>query len=150
MPIVTPTVISRPEHVVEFLSDLLKDASSLGLAYVAKYDEPLLPEYPAALVMAGPMQKEIHATHTWLLTLRAEIYVMHARLTTDRATRNYEDLVLATQIVNFLERDLSFGRKIVAGWVESETPGAMPPRVSKGAAIVSTRLLWAGTTEARF
>lgn len=149
MPIVAPALLLRPEDVVEFISGYLSD-SSLPIEYVAKYDEPLLPRYPAVLVMSGRYQKELHATHTWLLTLRAEIYVMHAKMTVDRATRNYEDLVLATQIVSYLERDLSFGRKIIAGWVEDEAPGAMPPRSSKGAAIVSTRLLWAGTTEARF
>lgn len=149
MPIVTSATIERPEDVVEFLSDYLKD-SSLPIEYVAKYDEPLLPKYPAVLVMSGQMQKDLHGTHTWLLTLRAEIYVMHAKMTVSRATRNYEDLVLATQIVNYLERDLTLGRKIIAGWVENETPGAMPPRSAKGAAIVSTRLMWAGTTEARF
>jgi hypothetical protein len=149
MPIVAAPLITRPEHVIEFISDYLAN-SSLPLAYVAKYDEPIIPTYPAALVMSGGFQKEIHATHTWLLTLRAEIYVMHAKMTVDRATRNYEDLVLATQIVEYLERDLTLGGKIIAGWVESETPGAMPPRNAKGSAVVSTRLLWAGTTEARF
>lgn len=148
-PLIMPTNLLRPEDVVEFIANYLKD-SPLPLKYVAKYDEPLLPKYPAVLVMSGGLQKEIHATHTWLLTLRAELYVMHAAMGNGRATRNYEDLVLATQVVNYLERDLKLGRRIIAGWVENETPGAMPPRHEKAAAVISTRLLWAGTNEARF
>lgn len=141
--------ITRPEDVVEFLAGLLDD-SPLPLEYVAKYDEPLLPKYPAALVMSAPLQKEIHGTHTFLLTLRAEIYVMHAKMTEARSTRNREDLKLATQIVAYLENDMSLGRRLVASWVESETPGAMPPRTAKGATVVSTRLAWQGIAETRF
>lgn len=149
MSVLTPiTTITRPEDVIEFLSEYLKE-SSIPFEYVAKYDEPLLPAYPAALVMPGPLTKELHATHTWLLTLRADIYVMHARMTEKRETRSYNDLQLATQVVNYLERDLSLGRRIVAGWVEGEVPGAMP-RAVKGAAVISTQLRWTGTTEARF
>lgn len=141
--------ITRPEDVVEYLAGYLND-SPLPLEYVAKYDEPLLPKYPAALVMSAPLNKEVHGTHTFLLTLRAEIYVMHARMEETRATRNREDLQLATQIVAYLERDMSLGRRLVASWVESETPGAMPPRTAKGASVVSTRLAWQGLAETRF
>lgn len=141
--------ITRPEDVVEYLAGYLND-SPLPLEYVAKYDEPLLPKYPAALVMSAPLNKEVHGTHTFLLTLRAEIYVMHARMEENRATRNREDLQLATQIVAYLERDMSLGRRLVASWVESETPGAMPPRTAKGASVVSTRLAWQGLAETRF
>lgn len=149
MPLLTVTSLVRPEDVVEFLADYLND-SPLPLAYVAKYDEPLIPEYPAVQIMSGPLTKAVHGLHTWLLTLRADIYVMHARMTESRATRNYEDLVLTTQIVSYLERDLKLGKRIIQGFVENETPGAMPPRSEKGAAIVSTRLGWIGTNEARF
>lgn len=143
------TKILRPEDVVECIAALLAD-STIPLEYVAKYDEPLLPRYPAALVMTAPFTKAIHATHTWRLTLRAEIYVMHAEMTKDRATRNYEDLQLATQIVNYLEADMTLGRRLINSFIESETPGAMPARITKGAAVVSTRLGWQGLAESRF
>ena len=139
----------RPEDVVEYLSDYISK-SSLPIAYVAKYNEPLLPEYPAVQVMSGGFKKELHGTHTWLLTLRADIYVMHAKLTVNRATRNLEDLQLATQLVALLETDLTLGQRIIAGWVETETPGAMPPRSQHTEAVISTLLKWQGTQEGRF
>lgn len=141
--------IERPEHVVEAIAAMLEE-STLPLEYIAKYDEPLLPKYPAALVMAAPFKKDIHGTHTWLLTMRAEIYIMHAKMTEKRATRNKEDLQLATRVVAFLELDMSLGQRLIHSFVESEVPGAMPPRTEKGAAVVSTRLAWQGIAEARF
>lgn len=141
--------IERPEHVVEYLAGYLAD-STLPLEYVAKYDEPLLPQYPAALVMSAQFTKEVHGTHTWLLTLRADIYVMHALMTESRATRNLSDLQLATKIVAYLEQDMKLGGRLIHSWVENEIPGAMPPRGEKGAAVVSTRLSWQGIAEARF
>lgn len=148
MPIAQITSILRPEDVVEFLAGYLED-SSIPIEYVAKYDDPLMPKYPAVLIMSAPYTKELHATHTWAITLRAEIYVMHADMSSGRATRNKEDLELATEIVAYLEKDLKLGNRLIHSWVENETPGAMPPR-GKGAAVVSTRLTWQGITEARF
>lgn len=149
MPIVQPSLITRPEDIVEFLADYLK-ASTLPLAYVAKYDEPRMPDYPAVQIIPGPYTKELYGTHTWLLTLRADLFVMHAKMTSSRESRSREDLELATKVVAYVERDLSFGRKIIAGWVTNEQPFSIPPRSEKGAAVISTRLSWAGTTEARF
>ncbi len=142
-------VLNRPEHVVEYLANYLS-RSDIAIAYIAKYDEPLLPEYPAVLVMSSQFTKEYHGTHTWLLTLRAEMYVMHALMTESRATRNLNDLKLATEIVSYIEQDMTLGGRVIHSWVEDEKPGVMPPRGEKGAAVVSTRLSWQGITEARF
>lgn len=149
MPTVTVSPITRPEDLIKFLSDYLVD-STIPVNSVIKYDEALLSDYPAIQIMPGQFQKDLHGTHTWLLTFRVEIFVMHSKMTLSRTTRTEEDLALATQVVAYLERDLSFGGRIIAGFVESETPNAMPPRSNKGAPIISTRLVWAGTTEARF
>jgi hypothetical protein len=143
------STIRRPEDCVEFLAAYI-ELGSLGFEYIAKYDEPLLPVYPAVQIMSGPMQKDLHGTHTWLLTIRAEIFVFHARMTQSRQTRSRDDLLLATKLVDYLERDISMGDKIIAGWVEAEIPGARPPSNNKGAAVISTRLTWSCTNEARF
>lgn len=143
------TNIIRPEDVIEFLAVYL-EVANLGFQYIAKYDEPLLPRYPAVQIMSAPVQKELHGTHTFLLTLRAEIFVFHAKMTESRQTRSREDLELATKVVNYLEGDLSLGNRIIAGWVESETPGARPPTSPKAPPVISTRLSWSGTNEARF
>lgn len=134
---------------MQFLVGYLSD-SNIPVNSVISYDDPLVTGYPAIQVVPGQMQKDLHGTHTWLLTFRVEIFVMHAKMTMSRATRTEEDLKLATQVVQYLEQDLSLGGRIIAGFVESENPGAMPPRANKGAPIISTRLAWAGTTEARF
>lgn len=133
--------------MVEFVADLLED-SEIGFKYVAKYDEQLIPEYPAVQVQPGTTDKMIHGTHTFGLALRCYIYVMHASLDEGKQIRSYEDLVLATQVVNLLENDLSFGGKFINAFVENENFGAMP--IAKDTVVVSTRLHLVGMSQMRF
>ena len=150
MPVVVVDTITRPEHLVEYLADAI-NASDLGFRYVAKYNEHLIPEYPSVMVMGGTYNKEIHGTHTFAVTIRADIYVFHARMTEDYQTRSYEDMLLATNLVNLLEGpNLNLGDRIIAGWVESETPGVSPPRVRKSDVVISTRLSFQAIQETRF
>lgn len=149
-PVVTIDKITRPEHAVEYLADLIK-RSDLPIEGVNKYDEKTVTSYPAVQILSGGYAKELHATHTFLVTVRVDIYLMHAAMSEDRATRNYNDLVLATQLVSLLERDISLGQKVIAGWIEQEQPGTMPPGVlGKNDSVISTRLHWRGTNEVRF
>jgi hypothetical protein len=150
MPVVTtPTTITRPEELVEFLAEYL-DQPSFGFAYIAKYDEKLIPNYPAVHIQAANFDKTLHTTNQFLIGLRAMIHVMHANMNHDRQTRNYEDLVLATQVVNYLEGDMTIGGHVIYGFVENEVPGVLPPRVTKGEAIISTQLSWMGIALRRF
>lgn len=142
-------VFRRPEDVVEFLAAYI-EIGHLGIEYIAKYDEPLLPKYPAVQVMSGGLEKALHGTHTWLLTIRAEIFVFHGKMTESRQTRSRNDLIIATKVVDWLEKDITLQDRVIAGWVENEVPGARPPMTGKGAAIISTRLTWTCTNEARF
>lgn len=149
-PVVTiPDKITRPEELVEFLAQYFA-GSDLPFEYIAKYDEELIPRYPALHIQAAPFDKTLHSTNTFLVALRASIHILHANMMQDRQTRNYEDLVLATQTVDFLESSMTLGGKVIQGWVESETPGVLPPRVTKADAIVSTRLNWIGIQQRRF
>ena len=153
MPVVavTPSNITRPEELIEFLADMFEDAlPTLGFEYVAKYDEKLIPKYPAIHVQAAAFDKQLHSTATFLVGMRAAIHVLHGSLALDRQTRTYEDLRLATKVVDFLEADMTLGEHVIHGFVESEIPGALPPRVTKGEAIISTRLNWFGISERRF
>lgn len=156
----TQTSITRPEELVEALAELVAD-STLSFQYVAKYDEQLIPQYPAVLIQPAQFEKELHATHTFLITLRATIYVLHAKLTVSKQRRSLEDCQLATQLVNLLESDLHLGsyydevdqvtrNRVITGYVESEIPAALPPRSELGDAVVSTRLSWFGINERRF
>lgn len=151
MPVVatTPTLITRPEELVEFLASFFAD-SELGIEYIAKYDEKLIPKYPALHIQAANFDKTLHSTSTFLIGMRAAIHVLHANLMQDRQTRNYEDLRLATKVVDYLESDMTLGEHVIHGFVESEIPGVLPPRVTKGEAIISTRLNWMGINQRRF
>lgn len=151
MPVVTtiPDQITRPEDLVEFLAGYF-EASKLGFQYIAKYDEAMIPKYPALHIQAAPFDKTLHSTNTFLVALRAAIHILHASMMVDRQTRNYEDLVLATQTVDYLESSMTLGGKVIQGWVESEVPGVLPPRVTKSDAVVSTRLNWIGIQQRRF
>lgn len=133
--------------MVEFVADLLED-SDIDFRYVAKYDEQLIPEYPAVQVQPGATDKMLHGTHTFNLALRAYIYVMHSNLDDSKRVRSFEDLALATKVVSLLENDLSFGGRFIAGFVESENFGAMP--IAKDTAVVSTRLHFVAMSQSRF
>jgi hypothetical protein len=150
MPVATtPTTITRPEELVEFLADMFMK-SSLGFGYVAKYDEKLIPKYPAVHIQAANFDKTLHSSSTFLIGMRAAIHVLHGDMMQDRQTRNYEDLRLATKVVDFLEADMTLGMHVIHGFVEGEVPGVLPPRVTKGEAIISTRLNWFGISQRRF
>lgn len=151
MPIVEVNKIFRPEHVVEhFYNDFMENASILGLNYVGKYGERLVPAYPAVVVSSAPMLKEVHGTHTFLMELRCIVFVFHAEMKLTQARRSYEDLALATQIVDFMERNFTLGNRIIFGFVESEVPGAKPARNRSSDVVVSTQLTWMGAAERRF
>jgi hypothetical protein len=103
------------------------------------------------LIMGGQYNKELHGTHTFAVTIRADIYVFHAKMTEDYQTRSYEDMLLATNLVAYLEAvDLTLGNRIIAGWVEGEIPGVSPPRVRKANPVISTRLSFQAIQETRF
>jgi hypothetical protein len=147
--VVTVATISRPEELVEYLAEFIVK-SKLPLEHVGMYDEMLIPGYPAVQVQSGQFTKEHHGTHTWLISMRANIYVMHARMTVDRRTRNKQDLELATELVALLEADMSLGGRVITGFVENELPDSLPLGSDKDDSVVSTRLGWFGIVERRF
>jgi hypothetical protein len=149
MPVATLSEIFRPEHIVEYLAEYIQD-SVLPFEWVSKYDENLIPGYPAVQVQPGPYEKDIHGTHTFLIGMRVFIYVMHAKLTQDKRSRSLDDLMLATELVDLLESDMTLGGRVIHGYVENEVPTALPPRNTRGDIVVSTRLSWHGIVERRF
>lgn len=141
------TVITRPEEAVEMLADILDDnAGLLGLEFVGRYDEKLLPRYPAVVVSGGTLNKEVHGTHTFLTRLRCVLWVYHANANQTHAQRSREDLELATALVALLEDDKTFDNRVVFGYVESETPGVIAARTGRSELIVGTRLVWEAVT----
>lgn len=150
-PVVTQPYYTRPEEMVDhFFKDLENNKGPLGIGYVGTYDEKLIPAYPAVVVSAGALQKELHGTATFAVTLRTFFYIMHAQMTLEHRLRNQEDLELATRISEFIERDMTLGQKIIQGWIESEVPGALSPRSEKGDIVVGTRMQHVALVERRF
>lgn len=157
MPVVAADtgLIYRPEQAVEMIAELLQDnGEQLGIQYVGKYEERLIPRYPSVIVSAGMTEKEVHATHTFAITLRSTIWVYHANLTKTHQQRSLEDLELATAVVALLEDDFTWKEdgveRLVFGFVESEVPGVIAPRSGRGEPVVGTKLEWNGTTQKRW
>lgn len=150
MPLVITDTITRPEQLVEYMASLLQKEEALNLKHVARYDELLTPEYPAVIIQPGQFQKAKHGTGTYMHTLRANLYVCHANLTESKQQRSLQDCILATQVIEVLERDQRFGGRIIDGFVESDLFAPLPPRSQKSSAVVSTRLTWQGRSQSRF
>jgi len=146
MPVIE--LITTPEEAVEMLYDLIREnAGLLGMEYVGQYDENLLPRYPNVVISPGVKTKEVHGTHTFLVTLRCIIWIYHAQLTITHTERSQEDLAFATAIETLIEQDKTFGQRVIFGFVESSTPGIIAARTGKGEGIVGTRLAWECITE---
>jgi hypothetical protein len=153
MPVVVPTtgLITRPEQAVEMVSELLEnEGGNIGIEFIGKYDERLIPRYPAVNVSTAPLTRELHATHTFNVTLRLVLWVYHAKLTQTHKERSEEDLLMVTDLKDLLHSDPTFGERIVFGYVDSETPGVIGPRAGRGDSVVGTRMSWEAVTQERF
>src|SRR5438045_2090086 len=101
-------LFTRPEEVTEyFYRRLLANASYLGLEFVGAYGEIMISGYPAVIINATELDKELHGTHTYLVRLRCELYIYHGSIQLTRAKRSLADLQLATTIVDFMEEDMT-------------------------------------------
>jgi len=153
MPVVVPTtgLITRPEQAVEMLTELIEnEGGSIGIEFIGKYDEKLIPRYPAVNISSAPLTREVHATHTFNVTLRAILWVYHAKLTSTHKERSEDDLLLVTMLKTLLHSDPTFNGRVIFGFVDSETPGVIAPRAGRGDAVVGTRMSWEAITQERF
>ncbi len=149
MPIAVSATILRPEELVEHLSDIIEDEIT-DFKFVSKYDENLIPDYPCVQIQPGDLSRDYHGTHTFMIFLRAFIYVMHDKFTQTKRVRTEEELLLVTKVVDFLNSDITLGGRVIDGFVESEVPAVLPPRTRGGDLVVSTRIGWIGKNEERF
>lgn len=134
----------------DLLVNALTEAGGLDIGYIGVDDEQRLPVYPAVVVSAGARDKELHGTHTYLVTVRCLLWVYHGKLSDSHRQRSDSDLQLVEDIEAALERDLTFGNRIIHGYVENEQPGVHQPKSAKGDLIVGTRMSWMGLTQQRF
>jgi len=147
-------MITTPEELLDYVHDYIDSRKGeLGIAYVAYGEEDLLPEYPAVIVTAEPVNRDLHGTHTFGITLELSIWVLHANLDVSRRQRTREDLLLVTGIRNLLHGNLRLydpdtnEPNVIHAYVSAEVPGTV---VRKSDAIVATRMSYTATTQARF
>ena len=77
------TYFNDPLEVLDYVHDYIDvRAEEIGLAFAGYGEERLIPEYPAILVTAGPVTREIHGTHTFEITFLLEMWVYHAKIPT--------------------------------------------------------------------
>lgn len=146
MPLITNTREAR-DAVVKVLRD---NNEYLQLGFIGKDDERRLPQYPAVVVSAGAKEREIHGTHTYLVRLQCTIWVYHANMNVNHATRSDEDLILTEKIEEVLDRDPTYDGQFIFAAPESIAPGMFQPASSKGSVVIGSRILWTATSQERF
>jgi hypothetical protein len=130
--------ITRPEDVGDALEEiLLTNQLAIGFKYLAKYDDTLIPDYPAIYVAPGSTRTAKHGTHTFLREITTEIYVLHANMDVDRQTRIREDLAIVTRLSEVLDANRKLGDdNVVFSMISGEEPGVM--NLNKNLTVVST------------
>lgn len=148
------TLFNTPEEVLDYLHDLLTlHAEPLGIRFVGYGEERLIPEYPAVLVAAGPVTREIHATHTFQLTMMMELWIYHAKLSESHHVRTRQDLQLVTAVREVLHDNLTCPkddgtRQVIFSYVNAEDPAFI--RRPRNEAVVGSRIEWIATSQERF
>jgi hypothetical protein len=143
-------------QLVDMVGDRLEAQSGpLGLKFVGKYSEKLIPKYPAVIVVPGPRAKNLHGTHTFQVALELHLYVYHANLNATKRERSKEDLQLVARLEEELESDFRWedetgGARVIHGFVASEEPGLLQPSVNKSSVVICTRLTWRAISQRRF
>jgi hypothetical protein len=139
----TAAYFTEPEQVIEYLVNLLEtNQETVGLKFVGWGQERLIPEYPAALVVPGQVQRNWHSTHKWELIFLSEIWIYHAKLSDSHHTRTRDDLRLAMAVKNVVHEDLRLsngaGPQCVMAWINAEDPAFI--RRPPNDAVVGTRM----------
>lgn len=149
MPLAIETYLRTQQELARYMTDFLDEESGeLGLATVKFGSERLIREYPAVLVVPEGIQRTIHGTHTFSLTITCNLWVYHARLDISHSQRSEEDLELTSSITEKLHEDMTLGSRLIFGWVTSENQGFF--NRPKGEAVVGTRMVYEGLSQERF
>lgn len=154
MSAVQTKLFSTPEEVLDYLHDLISfHAEPLGLRFVGYGEERLIPEYPAVLIAAGPVLREVHATHTFQLTMICELWIYHAKLSESHHIRTRQDLELVTRVREVLHDNLTCpadndDKQVIFSYVNAEDPAFI--RRPRNEAVVGTRIEWNAVTQERF
>lgn len=130
----------------DFLYKLIDDnRATLGLRYIARHDEDLIPQYPAILIQTDRTDTGQHATGQFLKQFNIDLWVFHAELSVGRATRSRKDIELATAVRKLIHGNYTLDGHIVFGFINGEFPG-ISARILGSAltSVLTTRLTWMG------
>jgi len=136
----------------DYLVDLLDDnKATLGLAYIAKHDEDLMPQFPAVLVQTDNTVREYHANRQFRVRFYLDLWVFHADMTVGAATRSRKDIELATAIRKLIHTKSDMDGHIIQSFVDGEFPGVTARIIGGNSSIiVTTRLTWQGQNRVQF
>jgi len=148
---------TQSEIAAELVKRIEDEAGALGFEYVGKWDEKLVGRYPAVVVSPVGLEKEVHGTQTFLITIRIMLWIYHADMTETYRSRSDADIELAEALEEFLERpenrtlnDNLGAEQLIFGFIETSVPGVLQPSKERGGPIVGTRLQWHGITQRRW
>jgi hypothetical protein len=136
----------------DFLYDLINDnKATLGLRYIAQHDETLIPEYPALLLQTDRTETVQHATGQFLKQFNVDLWIFHAELSVNRATRSRKDIELATAVRHLIHANYTLDGHIIFGFIGGEFPG-ISARILGAAltSVLTTRLTWMGENRVPF
>jgi len=150
-------MITQTWQMIDLIADRLEAQSGpLGIKYVGKYDEGIIPEYPAVVVLPGPRAKTLHATRTFQVAFEIEMYVYHANLTLTKRERSKADLQLVSRVEAEMETDYRWvdpdngEASVIHGYISQENPGLLQPKARKSRVIICTRMTWIAISQRRF
>lgn len=147
-------VLQSNREVMDWMKDFFTaNAASLGLEYVGYGEENLIPGYPAVVFSSNTQDQTLHATHQFLMTMRIDIWVLHADLNVSKQQRTKKDMILCEAIDALLIMNMKLptaqypNGQIIGGWINSQHPGIMHRKKSETfSQVVSTRMTWEGTS----
>lgn len=136
------------DHLYNLLDD---NRAILGLRYIARHDEELIPEFPAILIQSDRTIRELHATHIFRVEFHIDIWVFHAQLSDSVAVRSRKDIELATAIRKLVHVNRTMEDHIIFGFIDGEFPGISGRIIGdRMTTIVTTRLTWMGENRVRY
>lgn len=134
---------TAPEEVLDYIHDLLEvEGGELGLRYVAYGEEDKIPRMPAARVVAGLLERSLHATRQFENMFSVDVFVYHGNLNATHAQRSKEDLELCSRIRNVIHAKPTLGGGVIQGWITAEAP--LLTTRGKAPAVVTTQMTWRG------
>ena len=152
-------LIFKIHHAVDMVRDrLVQEQGEIGLQFVGAYNEKRIPKYPAAVIIPGPLDKEIHSTHTFEIAIALDVYIYHANLTLTKRERSREELLLVDKTEEVLESDYTWlsdpndvsTARVIFGYVSEVRPLTIQPQANKSDMVIGTRLSWRGLSQRRF